>query len=399
MASPPRSSSTSDDAAPAPPPKSSWVILGGIPRVVQDDVDATDATATTDLSLALAAPPLVSHLTVSRRVFPALPTSQNYPILLAADPSGLLLLHSIIDAPAPPARPRTGVDDTDRRERKTCFYDWRLLDPRYLVLDATTGSALRLPNPDPLEHIPHPALVGVVSCPGAGAGAGRYMVAELVPGTLGSGMADLRCYFSDRGEWVTKAVRYPFQRRRLSPICTLAHHGRLWWADYSWGIVTADPFADKPVLRFVTLPGCQLGYGDGWGDLERFRYVGRRQPALRRHLTYRRRDIRDKVSVWTLADPNSTVWTLDHEATFADIWADETYKATGLPNRPPRVALIHPHNPAVVYFFLRGHLFAVDLPARKVLECDRYHLVAPPLNYPTANRFIRAWELLPVVSS
>ncbi|WVZ92327.1 LOW QUALITY PROTEIN: hypothetical protein U9M48_038402, partial [Paspalum notatum var. saurae] len=384
MASPPRSSSTSDDAAPAPPPRSSWVILGSIPGVVQDDVDATDATATTDLSAVAGA------RRAPARVAPDRLPARNFPILLAADPSGLLLLHSIIDAPAPPARPPTGVDDTDRRERKTCFYDWRLLDPRYLVLDATTGSALRLPNPDPLEHIPRSSASSPAPAPAP---------APAATWSPSSGMADLRCYFSDRGEWVTKAVRYPFQRRRLSPICTLAHHGRLWWADYSWGIVTADPFADKPVLRFVTLPGCQLGYGDGWGDLERFRYVGRRQPALRRHLTYRRRDIRDKVSVWTLADPNSTVWTLDHEATFADIWADDTYKATGLPNRPPRVALIHPHNPAVVYFFLRGHLFAVDLPARKVLECDRYHLVAPPLNYPTANRFIRAWELLPVVSS
>ena len=73
--------------------------------------------------------------------------------------------------------------------------------------------------------------------------------------------------------------------------------------------------------------------------------------------------------------------------------------ATGLAKKVPVLALIHPHNPAVVYFFLEGHLFAVDVPARKVVECDRYHLVAPPRSYPIANRFIRAWELPPSVSS
>ncbi|CAO2202382.1 unnamed protein product [Urochloa humidicola] len=90
---------------------------------------------------------------------------------------------------------------------------------------------------------------------------------------------------------------------------------------------------------------------------------------------------------------------LEHEAAFADIWADDSYKATGLPNKAPVLALIHPHNPAVVYFFLEGHLFGVDVPARKVVECDRYHLVAPPRGYPIANRFIRAWELPQPVSS
>jgi hypothetical protein len=63
------------------------------------------------------------------------------------------------------------------------------------------------------------------------------------------------------------------------------------------------------------------------------------------------------------------------------------------------LAVIHPHNPAIVYFFLEGHLFAVDVPARKVVECDRYNLVAPPPYHPISNRFIRAWELPRAISS
>ena len=133
--------------------------------------------------------------------------------------------------------------------------------------------------------------------------------------------------------------------------------------------------------------------------LDKFRYVGVSAGSLRFVDTYRRRSAPNKVTVWTLPNPDATEWTLEHEATFVDIWADDTYKATGLAKKVPVLALIHPHNPAVVYFFLEDHLFGVDVRARKVVECDRYHLVAPPRGYPIANRFVRAWELPRAVSS
>jgi len=133
--------------------------------------------------------------------------------------------------------------------------------------------------------------------------------------------------------------------------------------------------------------------------LDKFRYVGVSAGSLRFVDTYRRGGAPTKVTVWTLPNPDATEWTLEHEATFADIWADDTYMATGLAKKVPVLALIHLHNPAVVYFFLEGHLFGVDVRARKVVECDRYHLVAPPRGYPIANRFVRAWELPRAVSS
>ncbi|CAL5005492.1 unnamed protein product [Urochloa decumbens] len=381
MASPP-SSSTSDDPA-APPPRSSWVILGGIPRVVQSGGDDEAA----DVSLALAAPPRVSRLTVSQRVFPDRPTAQNFPFVLAADPSGLLLLSALLSAPPT----RVDIDNAQSQS----FY-WRDNEPRYFVLDATTGSALRLPDPSSQESIMHQGLVGVLAWPGGG---GRYLVAELVP-FFGSDKADLRCFVSDIGEWVDKRVRYPLPARPLSPILTLAYHGRLWWVDYSWGILTADPFADDPVLGFLPLPGrCVLEWREAHGVLDRFRYVGVSAGKLCFVDTYRRGGAPVKVTVWTLSDADATEWRLEHDATFADIWVDDTYKATGLPRKAPVLALIHPHDPAVVYFFLKDHLFGVDVRARKVVECDRYHLVAPPRSYPIASRFVRAWELPRAVSS
>jgi hypothetical protein len=169
------------DAAPAPtltPPTLPWVILGSIPRVVELDGGA-------DVSLALAAPPRLS-------VSPARPTPRNFPFVLAADPSGLLLLSAILDA----LPTRVDIDRPDG-EQSFYFY-WRYADPRYFVLDATTGSALRLPDPDPKLTIQHQALVGIL--------AGRYVVAELLP-FMGTDKADLRCFDSDVGEWVSKCVR------------------------------------------------------------------------------------------------------------------------------------------------------------------------------------------------
>ena len=78
--------------------------------------------------------------------------------------------------------------------------------------------------------------------------------------------------------------------------------------------------------------------------------------------------------------------------------ADESYKAAGLPEKIPIVALIHPKNPDVVYFFLEEHLFGVDMRARKVVECQVYGLVAPP-SIRLASRFVRAWELPRALSS
>jgi hypothetical protein len=137
----------------------------------------------------------------------------------------------------------------------------------------------------------------------------------------------------------------------------------------------------------------------GLGVLDQLRYVGVSAGSLRFVDTYRRGGAPNKVTVWTLRDPDATEWTLEHQATFADVWADDTYKATGLPKTAPVLALIHPHNPAVVYSFLEDHLFAVDVPARKVVDCERYHLVAPPREYGIANRFVRDWELPRAVSS
>ena len=368
-------------ASPSAPPSSPWVILGSVPRVSAPEDGS-------DVSVALTAPPRVSILTVSPTVFPEPPTPHFFPFVLAADPSGLLLLQANLKR----ALTREIVDRPGHQS-----VTWKDNTARYFVLDATTGSAFHLP--DPQAGIRHQALLGLVASPSGG---GHYMVTELQP-IIGSEKATLLCFSTEVGEWVEKRVRYPLPPRPLSPICVLSHHGRLWWVDLSWGVITCDPFADEPVLRFVPFPsGKVLACREAKGYTDMFRCVGVSGGKLRFVDTYM--DGRahaggtPKVGMWTLVDPDSTEWRLEHEARFTEIWADESYKATGLPSKVPRLALIHPKNPDVVYFFLEERLFGVDVRARKVVHCEVYGLVAPP-SLCIATRFVRAWELPRALSS
>ncbi|KAF8649524.1 hypothetical protein HU200_064279 [Digitaria exilis] len=313
MAAPP---SSSPDETPSP----SWVILGAIPRI---------SAADDHLSFDLAAPPRVSLLTIPKRIFPAEVTRSNCPGLVAADPSGLLLLHADQGC-------ATGPTVIDRPNHHS--FCWKEFVAGYFVIaaahaDAQCLSALALPEPELIMNAGH---VGIIASP-TGDG---YMVTELHP-FLGDDRATLLCFSSDVGEWVDKTVTYPLPSRPLSPDAVLSLHCRLWWVDM-----------------------------------------------------YRNRDPAGalQVTVWTLPEPDSTGWELEHQASFHDIWAHHTYGAAGLPTKIPVLALIHPQHPAVVYFFLEDYLFAVDLRDCAVVDCDRYDLVDPPRDL-VSTTFVHAWQL------
>ncbi|XP_037409591.1 uncharacterized protein LOC119272117 [Triticum dicoccoides] len=360
-----------------------WAILGSVPRVAAADADLL---AGADHSLALPPPPRVGLLTIPPRIFADRTTSDNFPSVLAVDPSGLLLLHANQGRATGP----TVINTPSLRD-----FSWRPFAPGYFVLDATTASALPLPKPELIMHMGH---VGLISSP---AGGGHYMVAELQP-FVGGDKAILLRFSSEVGEWVSKYVGYPLPARILCPNRVVSHAGRLWWVDLSWCLLTCHPFEDAPVLRVVPLPeGKALKPREAWGLLDKYRCVRVSAGKLRFVDMYsRNRDSRGatQISVWTLADPDTTEWTLEYEATFKEIWDDASYKATGLPRKIPVLALIHPTNPDVVYFFLDEHLLGVNVRARKVVECEVYELVAPPSEH-VVTRFIHAWQLPPALCS
>ncbi|CAM0880623.1 unnamed protein product [Alopecurus aequalis] len=313
------------------------------------------------------------------------PPPKSFPSVVAVDASGLLLLH----ADQGPATGPTVIDLPNRRE-----FCWRPTVAGYFVLDAKTASAFALPKP---ELILHPGHLGLVTSP---TDAAHYMVAELQM-IYGGDEATLLCFSSEAGEWVSKKVNYPLPSRILAPNGVVSNSGRLYWVDLSWCLLTCDPFADAPVVSVVPYPeGKALKSREAWGLLDKYRCVGVSAGKLRFVDMYRNRSASGaaQVSVWTLAGPDSTEWTLECEATFADICDDASYKATGLPRKIPVLALIHPVNPDVVYFFLDEYMIGVDVRARRVVGCEVYELVDPPREH-VATRFVHAWKLPPALCS
>ena len=99
--------------------------------------------------------------------------------------------------------------------------------------------------------------------------------------------------------------------------------------------------------------------------------------------------------MWTLVNPAGPhTWRFECEASFADIWAHDSYVAAGLPRgKVPKLALVDPTNHDVVYFFQDTALFALDVRARRVLACEEC-LVDRVFQDPLFqySRFIDAWE-------
>jgi hypothetical protein len=80
--------------------------------------------------------------------------------------------------------------------------------------------------------------------------------------------------------------------------------------------------------------------------------------------------------VWTLVDPQAkdeaSRWKLNYDVKLKEIWDDESYKATGLPNKRPVLAGVHPADPAVVLFLSKGNIFEVNLGTKKAGKCTPF---------------------------
>ncbi|CAN6344656.1 unnamed protein product [Urochloa humidicola] len=225
--------------------------------------------------------------------------------------------------------------------------------------------------------------------------------------------ASLHCFSSHTGAWVEKEVRNPLPRWIWNFYHVLSHNGKLWWVDTAAGLLACDPFADNPDMAYVLLPAPEddEAASGGCGCY----YCSERVTASRRRVqlsngTFRcvqitspPRKPKDKdhhhaaaapptVTMRTLADPETACWTLDYKVPLADIWADHTYKAAGLPEKEPVLAFIHPNNPDVLYFSLDHYLFAVDMRAKKFIECQAHQSAVSPSS-------LFAWELPPALTA
>ncbi|PVH38512.1 hypothetical protein PAHAL_5G274500 [Panicum hallii] len=163
-------------------------------------------------------------------------------------------------------------------------------------------------------------------------------------------------------------ARINSSRRRLTPLLACSFPSAkvvprtllprlLWWAGFSFGLITCDPFADATVLAFVPLPpGKALRYREAAGVLDRYRVVGLRAGKLRFVDMYRNRDRRGalQVSVWTLADSDAIEWALEHEASFPDILGRSELQGRGSAYEDPRARAHPPQGPRHHLLLPRG---------------------------------------------
>ncbi|EAZ25327.1 uncharacterized protein [Oryza sativa Japonica Group] len=328
MASPP---------AAAPP---EWVVLDRLPLTSID-------LPKDGISLSLVATPRISQLLVS----PSLGLASGS--VLAADPSGILLLSS---------------SDPFLADSKS-----------YVLWDAV----YKISFPVPATPTETGAATGLVVVPG-GSDHIYIMVAEL---SIRGSDVILRCFSTDPAKWIHKILQQPPQYKLLWCWCSdyaLSHQGRLWWVDLLQGLVACDPFSDNPELHFVPLPSCcrnpnvQQSCRMGLSDNRR---VGLSRGKLRLVVLSHASNSKSRIRLWTLADSEAGHWTLDFDLSspvFDDIWTDLC---------DWKIAFFHPSKPHVVYFSQKQHLVAVDLQMVKVSEEDGVE--------PCSSSHVLAWELSP----
>ncbi|XP_062230073.1 uncharacterized protein LOC133927644 [Phragmites australis] len=391
------------------PPAPMWVILGRVALVQHDSVEDPG-----DLSVALAVPPRVSTLTVPMSVHPKpdYDDTDKHPYVVAADGAGLLLHVS--------HWPFVGFD-LDRNPPGIL-----LVARDFLPADANAGRGelmaitVRVPDrarPDQpgIENIKN---VGLVYLPGSGGA--EYVIAELrlapFPGGDGDDdRATLLSFRSGTDAWVERELSCPSMSGRRwmwSSHDVVAHGGKLWWVNLVWGLLGCDPFADEPVLRHVVLPQTfPLEHtAELPQNIESSRIVRVSQGKVRFvDITRARIDPPEEtlVVIWTMVLGSSGYawWKQQCATSLAIIWASDSYRATGMPEEVPVLALVHPSNADVVYFFLDQYLFGVNVSQSMVMEfvrepCDLVEVVAghrrpPPISW----RYLLAWELPPSLTN
>ncbi|KAL6909677.1 hypothetical protein ACP4OV_001336 [Aristida adscensionis] len=389
----------SSSTSPAPPPP--WVILGRIARVRHDH----DAAA--PLSVALAKRPRVSTLTVPTSLHPA-PTrdgADRYPYVVAADDhAGLLLLHVS-------ASPEVGFHLRRHPPGVLLVAGRDFLPPAAAAgsRDAATCAAVaRLPARDQPGQVGIHNLknVGLVSAPGSGGA--EYMVVELRV-VKEPDRTTLHCFRSGAAAWEEKVLLSPPMARRhkwSSSDDVISLDGRLWWVDLVWGVVGCDPFADRPVLTYVSFSDSNARPK----HIETRRMVRVSQGEVRFVELSGGGAAADlgatQVVVSTLfVSPDSLAvgwWRKQCSTSLELLWASDSYRKTGMPEELPVPALLHPNNANLVYFFLRQHLFGVNVDEGEVVNFVNapYDLVqvaagdAGPVRPPPISwRYVLAWVL------
>ncbi|XP_062230080.1 uncharacterized protein LOC133927655 [Phragmites australis] len=390
--------SSSSSAAPAPP----WIILGRITHVQNWG----------DINLRLTAPPRVSTLTVPTVHHPERGYVDRHPYIVAVDDDAGFLIHVSMS-------PYIGFD-LDRNPPGILYVvlgDFVWPHERFPPI----SSAMPVPDRDWPEQpgISNIKNVGLVSRRRPGCDDPEYVVAELR--FEDHDRASLLSYHSSTAEWFDRRVLCgpslsEVRRWTWSSHDVIPHNGKLWWVDLVEGILRCNPFAQQPKLWYASLPeavdGLTARYTrDPPENIESHRMVRASQGAVR-FVDIARERINDPagetlVVIWKLilGPGDLSFWKQQCATSLAEIWASDSYRETKMPEEVPVLALLHPGNPDVVYFFLEQYLFSVNVSESRVVEfvrerCDLIQVVAGPVRPPPISwRYVIAWVLPPSLAN
>ncbi|KAM3408612.1 hypothetical protein ACQJBY_001607 [Aegilops geniculata] len=232
----------------------------------------------------------------------------------------------------------------------------------------------------------------------------RYAVAELLQEKDPSRCFSMRRFLSETGEWEKLTglpSPLPLARRMKMDHEAVAFGGRLWWVDGSYGAVSADPFSDRPDLRFVELPEGMPAKERVAPDprtLCRYRRIGVSEGRLRYAV----------VSQWepfllrSFALDGDDDWTLEHEVALSPLWANGGYPWLPMgegPGETPRIGVIDPMNASIMHLTIGNYVVTVDMDRGKVVA-SAIVSAAHQHGLVTANGgFFRAFLLSPWLGS
>jgi hypothetical protein len=154
---------------------------------------------------------------------------------------------------------------------------------------------------------------------------------------------------------------------------TLVFGGRLWFVDLTWGVVSADPFRDRPELSFAELPrgsvlpeGAQDIEGVPWSQKpDRYRRVGVSEGRLRYVEVSRMEPF--ILSSFVL-DKEGSSWTLENRVALSKLWADGGYPWLPIKEgMTPQIGLLDPLNASVVYLTVDEHIIVLDMNLKEVI--------------------------------
>ncbi|CAL4905668.1 unnamed protein product [Urochloa decumbens] len=339
---------------PWPAAQERWSILAVIPKVVPTpETKKGKRRPAITISVDLNKPPNASILTVPRRVSSA-PNNIWYPCIAAADPSGLLLLRA--------TEPFTSF--SCMCTGKVAAIPWHF---QTMCLHGKNAGLLRRGRRD-------------------------CMVAELRPTHDGTGRATLLCFTAGKyNNWVEKQLTYspPFDRHYFAE-GVISHGGMLWWVDLSYGILAC---ARAALCRTTVGPRRAAARGSHQPRHLPLREGERREAEARTNPRRPQCAGGHRVGACRPGSGGGLVPSF-HERTvaMADVWDDQSYKDTSLPQSIPTLALIHPMNPDKVYFFISSCIFAVDLRRKKVVEFGEFSMPKLPPHLKRSSHFVHVWK-------